>query len=293
VSLRIGSLCSGYGGLDLAVMDALGGHVVWHAQYEPPDKNGKPDVHQWPSQILAHRFPGVPNHGDITAIDWAAVEPVDVLTAGWPCQDMSLAGLGAGLMPGTRSGLWYHVAAAIAALRPSIVVLENVRSLTSAKAHSNVELCAWCLGDIGDEPALRALGAVLGDLADIGFDAEWLCLPASDVGAPHQRWRAFVLAWPAADADDLIPGDDGELPAGRNALRQRVRDDAAGRGAAIADAEGDGRHQGRTEPAGIQRRPDAALGGGHAAADADEVGRERGRRPRSGGGRTSEPRSAH
>jgi DNA (cytosine-5)-methyltransferase 1 len=277
--MRIGSLCSGYGGLDLAVMDALGGSIAWHAQYDPDD------THQYAAQILAHRFPGVPNHGDITAVDWDAVEPVDILTAGWPCQDMSLAGLGAGLMPGTRSGLWYHVAAAIAALRPSLVVLENVRSLTSAKAHSDVELCSWCLGDIGDEPALRALGAVLGDLADLGFDAEWLCLPASDVGAPHQRWRAFALAWPA-------------------------------------DAEGDGRHPRRTEPAGQLRGSDAALGSGHpapdaeglgagepadeahavagsrearavsggrslpAASDADEVGRERGRQSRRGGGQT-------
>jgi DNA (cytosine-5)-methyltransferase 1 len=191
VTFRIGSLCSGYGGLDLAVMDALGGTVAWHAQHDPDDK------HQYAARILDHRWPGVPNHGDITAIDWSAVEPVDVLTAGWPCQDMSLAGLGKGLMPGTRSGLWYHVAAGIAALRPSLVILENVRSLLSVRAHSDMEPCPWCLGDEPDQLALRALGAVLGDLADLGFDADWHCLPAADVGAPHQRWRAFVLAWPA------------------------------------------------------------------------------------------------
>jgi DNA (cytosine-5)-methyltransferase 1 len=253
VNLRIGSMCSGVGMLDLAVMDALGGHVVWHAQYDPEDK------HQYAAQILDHRFPGVPNHGDITAIDWTAVEPVDVLTAGWPCQDMSLVGLGAGLMPGTRSGLWYHVAAAIAALRPPIVILENVRSLTSAKAHSDVELCAWCLGDIGDEPALRALGAVLGDLADIGFDAEWVCLPASDVGAPHQRWRAFVLAWPAADTARIAerePADHAYPIAGSR-----------------------------------EARPEPRGGSLPAAADTDQVGRERSRQPRHGG-QTSGPRSA-
>ncbi len=88
MSLRIGSLCSGYGGLDLAVMDALGGTDAWHAQHDPDDK------HQYAAQILAHRFPGVPNHGDITVIDWSAVEDVDVLTAGFPCQPISYAGLG-------------------------------------------------------------------------------------------------------------------------------------------------------------------------------------------------------
>lgn len=321
MSLRIGSLCSGVGMLDLAVMDALGGDVAWHAQYDPEDK------HQYAARILEHCFPGVPNHGDITAIDWATVEPVDVLTAGWPCQDMSLAGLGAGLMPGTRSGLWYHVARAIAALRPSIVILENVRSLTSARAHSDVELCPWCMGDLGDGPALRALGAVLGDLADLGFDAEWLCLPASDIGAPHQRWRAFVLAWPAADAG-CHPRAQNHPHRAAAAGRSRDATSVALGVGTPADAEGDGRDQGRTQPARIERRPDAAISGGHAAADtpgvgpgeqadealtvaggrgtrpvpgsgglhaasdANKVGRERGRQPRHGGGQTSGPRSA-
>lgn len=313
-TLRIGSLCTGVGLLDLAVMDALGGEVAWHAQYEPPDKDGKPDTHQYAARILAHRFPGVPNHGDITAIDYATVEPVDVLAAGWPCQDMSLAGLGAGLMPGTRSGLWYHIARAIAALRPPIVILENVRSLTSARAHSDVEPCPWCVGDLGDGPAMRALGTVLADLAGLGFDAEWTCLPASDVGAPHQRWRAFVLAWPAdAPRPGLEDRREGRTGGG-------AESDALGVGTP-ADAEGVGRHQRRPEPAGQLRRPDVAVGGGHAAAappglggreradealtvaecretrivpgggglhaaaDADRLGRERRGQTRNGGGR--------
>ena len=150
MTLRVGSLCSGVGMLDLAVESVLpGAQLAWYAQYEPPDKDGKPDRNQYAAQIMAHRFPGVPNHGDITAIDYAAVEPVDLLTAGWPCQDMSLAGKRAGLMPGTRSGLWIHVARAIEALRPSLVLLENVRSLTSARAHCDLEFCPGCMGAAG------------------------------------------------------------------------------------------------------------------------------------------------
>ena len=269
MSLRIGSLCSGYGGLDLAVMDAVpGAEVAWHAQYEPPDKKGRPDKHQYAAQVLAHRFPGVPNHGDITAIDYAGVEPVDVLTAGFPCQDISLAGARAGLLPGNRSGLWSHVARAIAELRPSLVFIENVRSLTSARAHSDLESCPRCMGDLGDRPALRALGAVLGDLASLGFDAEWVCVPASGVGACHKRERTFVLAWPAAEDPDVAAGGQRRLAAPGQAEGGRTRPDAGGRGGALAaDAHGLDREEGRSEPADRAGRADAAVAGGTPGAD--------------------------
>lgn len=254
---RIGSLCSGYGGLDLAVMDAVpGAEIAWHAQHDPDDR------HQWGARILAHRWPGVPNLGDITAIDYSTVEPVDVLTAGWPCQDMSLAGLGAGLMPGTRSGLWYHVARAIAALRPPIVFLENVRSLASARAHSDVELCPWCMGDLGDGPALRALGAVLGDLADLGFDAEWVCLPASGVGAPHERFRCFIAAWPAS----AVPDADHVGSHRGGARRAGWAEPAHGRDA-VADPTRIGRREGWPESAWQSGRSGAVGGGGAATTE--------------------------
>src|SRR5581483_5234646 len=112
-----------------------------------------------------------------------------------------------GIAPGTRSGLWLHVARAVAALRPRLVVIENVRGLLSARAHSHVEPCPGCLGDTGRKPALRALGAVLGDLATIGFDAEWHGLPAAAVGAPHERFRVFVAAFPADPEGEGRQGD--------------------------------------------------------------------------------------
>ena len=185
--LRIGSLFSGYGGLDLAVTQATNATVAWHVEF---------DKH--PSAILAHHFPDVPNYGDVTAVDWSAVEPVQILTGGFPCQDLSTAGKRAGLRPGTRSGLWEHMAYAIDQLRPELVVIENVRGLLSAAAHSDVEPCPLCVGDDPGD-ALRALGAVLGDLADLGYDARWLGLRAADAGAPHGRFRVFVVAYPAHD----------------------------------------------------------------------------------------------
>jgi DNA (cytosine-5)-methyltransferase 1 len=198
-ALRIGSFCSGFGGLEMAVQAAFGGETVFHAD---PDEGA--------SKILAHHWPKIPNLGDITAPNWRQVAdehgPVDLAAMGFPCTDLSLAGRGAGIAPGTRSGLWLNCAAGIDALNPRYVVIENVRGILSRPAHSDLEPCTWCVGDRGDEPVLRALGAVLGDLADRGFDAEWIGLPASDpaIGACHERWREFILAWRTdADPHDL------------------------------------------------------------------------------------------
>jgi DNA (cytosine-5)-methyltransferase 1 len=179
---RIGSLFSGYGGLDMAVEEWTGGTTVWHCE-----------IGANPSKILAARWPGTPNLTDITAVDWTAVPPVDVICGGFPCQDLSMAGIRRGLRPGTRSGLWQYMAEAIRTLLPRTVVIENVKGILSAGAHSDLERQCWCVGDPGEQP-LRALGAVLGDLADLGYDAEWGTVPASWAGAPHRRERVFILA---------------------------------------------------------------------------------------------------
>ena len=231
-ALRIGSLFSGYGGLDLAVAAHYGATVAWHVEF---------DKH--PSAILAQRWPGVPNHGDITAVDWDAVEPVDILTGGFPCQDVSHAGLRRGVRPGTRSGLWEHFAYAISILRPRLVVIENVYGLLSADAACDVEPCPWC---VGDEPAghMRALGAVLSDLAEAGFDAEWCSVRASDAGAPHRRERVFIaaahagggqLSGAAVGADGLrLAGERGGDPDGLTLLPTPAVNDM-GRGKTAED----------------------------------------------------------
>jgi DNA (cytosine-5)-methyltransferase 1 len=191
--MKIGSLFSGYGGLDLAVMNVTGAEVAWHCEWD-----------EAPSKILDKHFPGVPNYRDVSKVDFTQVEPVDILTGGFPCQDLSLAGKRAGLKDGTRSGLWSEFARAIEEIKPRLVVIENVRGLLSATAtNPELEHCAWCMGEAGDgEPALRALGAVLGNLAQLGYDAKWTGVRAADAGAPHNRFRVFIIAYPADNNSD-------------------------------------------------------------------------------------------
>lgn len=156
--MRLGSLCSGVGGLDLAAESHFDAVTVWHAEVDADA-----------SAVLAARWPGVPNLGDLTVVDWSAVEPVDIITAGYPCQPFSLAGNRKGTADVRH--LWPYVADAVRVLRPRYVVLENVAGHLS-------------LG----------FDQVLGDLATLRFDAEWTTVRASDIGAPHRRERLFVVA---------------------------------------------------------------------------------------------------
>ncbi|MFC8010375.1 DNA cytosine methyltransferase [Streptomyces cinereoruber] len=168
--------------------------------------------------------------------------------------------------------MWLHVARAVEALRPCLVVIENVRGLLTSPAGSpnDVEPCPWCLGDTAVQPPLRALGAVLGFLADLRYDAKWLVLRASDVGAPHRRERTFLTAWPAEhpaqDTDQqhrqerrlAAPGQEEERgPWSEPGRRGRV---------APADPEGVGRHQGLAQSAVRQWGHDPSQCGGVAVA---------------------------
>ncbi|MEU8048457.1 DNA cytosine methyltransferase [Micromonospora haikouensis] len=160
-SPRVGSVCTGYGGLDLAVELVLGGRLAWYAET---------DRHA--SAVLAHHWPGIPNLGDISIVDWTQAGHVDILTAGFPCQDISNAGKRVGIT-GQHSSVWNHVAAAVRVLRPQLLFVENVAALLR-----------------------RGLDVVHADLAAIGYDTSWTCLRASDIGAAHQRDRLFLLATP-------------------------------------------------------------------------------------------------
>lgn len=162
MSLTIGELCAGYGGLGMGVSRVIDAEVAWYSEI---DKGAL--------KVLEHRFPGVPNIGDMTTVDWAGVAPVDIITAGFPCQPVS--GAGKGLGDQDERWLWDEVHRAIREVRPGLVVLENVRGLVSKFGG-------------------RLFARVLGSLADIGYDAAWHGLPASEVGAPHGRWRIFIVA---------------------------------------------------------------------------------------------------
>lgn len=151
-------LFSGIGGFSLGLERTGGFRTVAFAELSP-----------YPARVLAKHWPHVPNLGDVTTADYPHA---DVITAGFPCQDLSNAGKRAGLA-GERSGLWREVVRAVRVVRPLYVALENVAALLH-----------------------RGLGTVLGDLAANGYDAEWDCIPASHVGAPHGRDRWWALAYP-------------------------------------------------------------------------------------------------
>jgi site-specific DNA-cytosine methylase len=155
--LTTGSLFAGVDMMGLAV-ENLGGRVLWHSETD-----------DYASRVLAKRWPGVPNLGDVRDMHRAA--RVDLLTGGFPCQDLSVAGLGAGL-DGARSGLWAQFARIIAGLRPRAVLIENVPVLRS-----------------------RGMVRVLRDLWRAGYVAEWDCIPAAAVGAPHLRDRVWICAY--------------------------------------------------------------------------------------------------
>ncbi len=194
-----GALFAGYGGLELGVQSVLGGELSWYAEFDAAA-----------SKVMAHHYPGIPNLGDVTKVDWASVPHIDILTGGSPCQDLSHAGKRAGMTAGTRSNLWVQMREAIAVLRPRLVVWENVRGALSASADSDLEPCPGCMGDPDDGAVLRALGRVLGDLADLGYDARWYGLRAADVGAAHGRFRVFLFAVPADSDDQGLQGLAGQ-----------------------------------------------------------------------------------
>lgn len=204
--MKLLSLCTGYGGLDRAVEEALGATTTWTADIDPGA-----------SKIIAQRFPHAPNLGDLATIDGHKLGQVDVIAGGTPCQDLSTAGRRAGMTDGTRSNLWVQMRRLIDECRPRYVVWENVRGAYSATAASAMESDPRLLGDHPPgQPVLRALGRVLGDLASLGYDARWYGLRASDIGACHHRFRIFVLAYAHGKGLEGLDRTAGAASAGRH-----------------------------------------------------------------------------
>jgi DNA (cytosine-5)-methyltransferase 1 len=159
--LRILDLFSGIGGFSLGLERTGGFETAAFCEIEP-----------FPRRVLAKHWPGVPIYGDVATADFREVGPVGLVTAGFPCQDISLAGKGAGLA-GERSGLYWNILRTVRMVGRPKLLLENVAALLN-----------------------RGMGAVLGSMAEIGYDAEWHCIPASYVGAWHKRDRVWILAHP-------------------------------------------------------------------------------------------------
>jgi DNA (cytosine-5)-methyltransferase 1 len=187
------SLFAGIGGIDLG-LERAGMRVVAHSEIEP-----------YACRVLRKHWPDVPNIGSVVDADFAAWRGrVDVIAGGFPCQDISLSGKGAGIKEGTRSGLWIEYARAVREIRPRYVLVENVAALTS-----------------------RGLDRVLGDLAALGYDAEWDCISAASVGAPHVRERLFVVAYA-----DGAQREGGGVPCGVGS-QDADAGDACGLGAGV------------------------------------------------------------
>lgn len=163
--MRIGSLFAGVGGFDLAAERVWGkGSTVWHSEIDP-----------YACAVFAQHFPQSRNVGDVTT--WepdCERDAVDLLCGGFPCQPTSTAGKR--LAQADPRWLWPHVQRVAGILRPRLITLENTPGLLTA-----------------------GMGDVLGDLAALGYDAEWESLPASAFGAPHQRDRVFLVAYPESD----------------------------------------------------------------------------------------------
>jgi DNA (cytosine-5)-methyltransferase 1 len=213
MALKIGSLCTGYGGLDMAVEAYFDAEMVWCAE-----------IDKYASKLITQRF-SKPNLGDIKQIKWDEVEPIDILTAGYPCQPFSHAGQRKGTED--ERHIWPYIIKAISTLRPKYIILENVRGHLS-------------LG----------FSTVLADLTQIGYDARWQIVRASDVGAPHQRARLFIIAYEKHTTTKC-----GEFTADTNSRRPQIQitrqitskseSASIGNSKVITDANSDAREESR------------------------------------------------
>src|SRR3990167_7903187 len=161
--LTVGSLFSGIGGIELGLERTGFFETRWFVENN-----------LYAQAILRKHWKGIPIYSDITAIDWSTCERVDVLTGGFPCQDISIAGKKAGIKEGTRSGLWFEFFKAIRILRPKYVIIENVSEITN-----------------------NGLSTVLANLAEIRYDAEWCTIRHFNVGGFTIRERVFIISYPS------------------------------------------------------------------------------------------------
>jgi DNA (cytosine-5)-methyltransferase 1 len=250
--VNVGSLFSGIGGFELG-FERAGMRVSWQVEQDA-----------YCRAVLTQHFPDAARFEDVREVGARELDPVDLICGGFPCQDLSSAGKGAGL-DGARSGLWSEFARIVRELRPRYVVVENVPALLTGKGKR------WDRGPIG---------RVLGDLAEARYDAEWACLSAREFGAPHLRKRVWIVAYPARDAEAGAATEPGSE-------WQRARAGGPqGRTRELPDADRDGCPQGLLLGTGSEQSAGSAdafrgcavatvadaEGSGREARDADRLG---------------------
>lgn len=182
--LRVLDLFSGIGGFSLGLERATN-----KGQINGFETVAFCEIEAFPRKVLAKHWPDVPCYTDVRTLTAERLAAdgiaVDVICGGFPCQDISTAGKQGGLSSGTRSGLWSEIVRLASEVRPRFIIVENVAALLSGPSERPGE---W-------------FGVILGDLAALGYDAEWHCIPASHLGAHHQRDRIWIIAY--SDADSL------------------------------------------------------------------------------------------
>tara|TARA_R100001129_G_scaffold154651_2_gene117432 strand:- start:1322 stop:2458 length:1137 start_codon:yes stop_codon:yes gene_type:complete len=182
-----GSLFSGIGGIDLG-FEMAGIETAWTCE-----------IDDWCNELLQKRFPEANHYKDVKEINKDNVESVDIISGGFPCQDISTAGKGEGLH-GKRSGLWFEMWRIICDLQPKWVFIENVANLAN-----------------------KGGARVLHDLAKAGYDAEWQVISARDVGGRHLRKRIWIIAYRQDISNRLCEGFQGQLHSSKREDRDEIR----------------------------------------------------------------------
>lgn len=235
--MTFGSLFAGIGGLDLG-LERAGLHCVWQVE-----------IDAYARRVLAKHWPDVRRHDDVKTFppqegDWQC----DLICGGFPCQDVSNAGKRVGI-DGERSGLWGEFSRIVRVLRPRYVLVENVAALL-----------------------VRGLDRVLGDLAESGYDAEWDCIPAAAVGAPHLRWRVFLLAYSQGDGLCGNGRRRAEQERRHETMERLQQPGEPGVCGTSADSLRIGRGEGRTESEAWRWQRHALLSGGQDVSDSERDG---------------------
>jgi DNA (cytosine-5)-methyltransferase 1 len=186
--LKVLDLFSGIGGFSLGLERTGGFETVAFCEIE-----------EFPRKVLAKHWPEVPQYEDVRQLTGDILKrdgiSVDVITGGFPCQDISVAGKQAGIGEGTRTGLWSEIVRLVGDLRPRYVILENVANL---------------LRGPGEHPG-EWFGKILSDLAECGYDAEWENIPAATVGATHRRERVWIVAYSRSKGRERCEQEAGSI----------------------------------------------------------------------------------